>query len=260
MAGIRSLSRRAALAGSASVLAPAIVRAQTTELPKPESVSMVMPGNVTWRARFFKPANTPAPAVVVVPDGWGLTPDFEALGANLAFEGMLGLVIDMNAGKLAETQVEADQLAKKADGEQPGEVVSAWHDWLRNRLECDRRTTAFGFGPGGRWAVAGTMWKSAAGVAVWSTRIENNPKDLHSIYEFFVAHFSDRDTTPGQVMVADLAQRLKAAQRDAHLFRYNSRPLFYNPRSPDYDKPDASLAWRRTMALYKKLYNLSPAR
>ena len=258
------LSRREALAGSALALAPGLVRAQpatpSTPTAPAETVSMVMPGNVTFRAKFFKPNKLPSPGVIVVHDGWGPTADFEVMGANLAFEGMMGLVIDLTGGKTAENAEEAERLAKQVDEPLAAEVISVWHDWIRNRLESDGRISAFGFGPGGRWATNGSLWKAVNGLALWSVRIENNPRELHSIYEFVIAHFSDRDITPGQVYVADLQQRLRAAQREPHLFRYGSRPAFYNPRSPDYDKPDASLAWRRTIAIYKKMWNLPPAR
>jgi carboxymethylenebutenolidase len=252
-------SRRALLAGAVLLMAPAAGRAQPSQPGKREDVSMVMPGNITYRAKLYVPRKTPAPAVVVVHDGWGATPDFEALGANLAFEGMFGLVIDLADGKLAGNAAEAERIAKQIDGEQPGEVISAWYDWLRNRIDSDRRVSAFGFGPGGRWAVKGSTHKAAHGVAIWCVRIDTPSADLGSIYETFVGHFSDRDAVPGQVLVAELTERLRAAKREGHFFRYGSKPGFYNPRSPDYDKPDASLAWRRTMAVYKRLWQLPAA-
>jgi carboxymethylenebutenolidase len=254
----RLLTRRATLGGAALLLASG-AGAQPKQPPTIENVSMIMPGNVTYRAKLYLPRKTPAPAVIVVHDGWGATPDFEALGANLAFEGIMGLVIDLADGKLAETPADAEHLARQIDGDQPADVISAWYDWLRNRLDSDRKVGAMGFGPGGRWAVKGSTHKGANGVAVWSVRLDTPAPDLHSIYEAFIGHFSDRDVVPSQVIVAELSQRLRAVKREGHLFRYASKPGFYNPRSPDYDKPDASLAWRRTIAIYKKMWALPPA-
>jgi carboxymethylenebutenolidase len=254
-----SFTRRAGLRGAISSLAFGAAHAQPGQPAPVENVSMIMPGNVTYRAKLYLPRKTPAPAVIVVHDGWGATPDFEALGANLAFEGMFGLVIDLADGRMAETPAGAEQLAAQIDGDQPGEVISAWYDWLRNRLDSDRRVGAMGFGPGGRWAVKGSTHKGANGVAVWSVRLDTSVNDLHSIYEAFVGHFSDRDVVPGQVYVAELSQRLRAAKREGHLFRYGARPGFYNPRSPEYDKPDANLAWRRTLTIYKKMWALTSA-
>jgi carboxymethylenebutenolidase len=252
------LSRRAALGGSTLLLGPGAMAQPQSNAPRPEpeKVSMVLPGNVTHRAKLFKPAKSPAPGIILVHDGWGATADFEAMGATLAFEGMMALVVDLAGGKIAESAADTERLAREIEAEQPGETISAWYDWLRNRLESDRRVGAFGFGPGGRWAVKGSTHKSANGCAIWSVRIDTTAQELHSIYEIFVGHFSDRDTVPGQVIVADLSQRLRAAQREGHLFRYSSKPGFYNPRSPDYDKPDATLAWRRSVAVFKKMWSL----
>jgi carboxymethylenebutenolidase len=254
-----SLSRRASLGGAMSFLASGAGQAQPGQPAAVENVSMIMPGNVVYRAKLYLPRKTPAPTVIVVHDGWGATPDFEALGANLAFEGIFGLVIDLAGGKLAENPAEAERLARQIDGEQPGDVISAWYDWMRNRLDSNSRVGAVGFGPGGRWAVKGSLQKEANGVAVWSVRLDASAPDLHSIYEAFIGHFSDRDTVPGQVVVAELSQRLRSVKREGHLFRYTSKPGFYNPRSPDYDKPDASLAWRRTVAIFKKIWSMPAA-
>ena len=256
----RPLSRRSALAGALLVAAPA-VRAQLAipVLPPPEAVSMIMPGNIKFRGKLYKPIKTPAPAIIIVHDGWGMTPDFEAMGAALAFEGILGLVVDLAGGKTASDAAQADRIAQEIEPEKPGEIVAVWYDWIRNRLECNGRIGAFGFGPGGRWAVNGSLRKAAHGVATWCVRIDNPPADLASIYETFIGHFSDRGTVPGQVQVADISQRVKQANRDGHFFRYSSGPQFYNPRSPDYDKPDASLAWRRTISIYRKIWQLPNA-
>lgn len=220
---------------------------------------MIMPGNVKYRAKLYKPLKTPAPSIIIVHDGWGATPDFEAMGAALAFEGIMGLVIDLAGGKTANDPQQAERLVKEIEAEQPGETVSVWYDWMRNRVEGNQRIGAFGFGPGGRWAVNGSLRKAAHGVAVWCVRIENPPADLASIYETFVGHYSDRGSVPGQVYVADISQRVKTANREGQFFRYNSGPQFYNPRSPDYDKPDASLAWRRTITIYRKIWQLPAA-
>ena len=97
------MSRRAAVGGAILLLASGGGLAQPNQPATVENVSMIMPGNVTYRAKLYIPRKTPGPAVIVVHDGWGATPDFEALGANLAFEGMFGLVIDLADGKLAAT-------------------------------------------------------------------------------------------------------------------------------------------------------------
>jgi len=217
---------------------------------------MVMPGDITYRGRLFKPVNKGAPGVILVPDGWGLTPGFEAMGAALASEGILGLVVDMLDGKTARDPQEAAKLAREVDVTDASDAISAWYDWLRSRTEGSYRVAAFGFGPGGRWAVDGSLRKAAHGVAVWSTRIDTPPADLATIYETFVGHYSDHDTLPGAAIVAEIESRLRAAGRSGYFYRYGARPFFYNPRSPDYDKLDATLAWRRTMTIYRRIWDL----
>jgi carboxymethylenebutenolidase len=259
MSFARLLRRRTVLAGLGLLASPVLARAQNPVRPSPsvESVSMVMPGDITYRGRLFKPLNKGAPSVVLVPDGWGLTPGFEAMGAALASEGILGLVVDMLGGKTARDSQEAEKLARGVNADDASEAVSAWYDWLRNRVEGSQRVAAFGFGPGGRWAIEGSLRKAAHGVTIWSTRLDTPPADLASLYEpSLIGHYSDHDTPSGAVIVAELEARLRAANRTGYFFRYGARPFFYNPRSPDYDKLDAALAWRRTINIYRRIWDL----
>ncbi|MBM3643587.1 MAG: hypothetical protein FJX02_04480 [Alphaproteobacteria bacterium] len=126
---------------------------------------------------------------------------------------------------------------------------------MRNRLEGNQQVGAFGFGRhGGRWAVDGSLSTAANGVAVWNARIDRTVRELHTIYELFVVHCSERDPFAGPVIQADLAERVRRAGREPHIFRYRAQPGFYNPRLPEYDKPDATLAWRRSIGLWRKLW------
>lgn len=251
------LSRRTALAGLGLLASPAIALAQKTPPSSVEDVSMVMPGDITYRGRLFKPLNKPACGIILVPDGWGLTPGFEVMGAALASEGILSLVVDMLGGKTARDTQEAEKLASGVDTSDAREAISAWYDWLRARGESNQRVGAFGFGPGGRWAVEGSLRQAINGVALWSTRIETPASDLTSLYEpSLIGHYSDFGKPSGAVIVAELEARMRDARRTGYFFRYRARPFFYNPNSPDYDKLDAALAWRRTINIYRTVWKL----
>lgn len=121
----RPLSRRSALAGTLLLASPAVRAQSGPQLPPPLPVSMVMPGNITCRAKLFRPLKTPAHSIILVHDGWGAIPEFEAMGASLAFEGIMGLVVDLAGGKTANDPLAAERLAKEIEGQEPGETVSA---------------------------------------------------------------------------------------------------------------------------------------
>ncbi len=80
----------------ADVLAdPRLSRAAAQTL---ENVSLTTDGGLSVAAALAVPAETPAPAVLLVHEWWGLNDQIKSVAADLAQQGYLALAIDLLSG------------------------------------------------------------------------------------------------------------------------------------------------------------------
>ena len=96
-----------------------------------ETVSLTTPGGKTVSAALAAPGRTPAPAVLLVHEWWGLNDQIKAVAAELADEGYLALAIDLFDGKVATTPEDARAYAGGTDAAVATETLAVWIDWLK---------------------------------------------------------------------------------------------------------------------------------
>src|SRR5690348_1819213 len=79
------------------------------------------------------PAKTPAPAVLVVHEWWGLNDQIKAVAAELADNGFLALAIDLFGGKVPANEDEAAQLSQSvgANPDAAIDTLKSWIAWLK---------------------------------------------------------------------------------------------------------------------------------
>lgn len=99
-------ARRTLLQGAiglplAAVLAdPKLARAAAAGL---EIVALTTPGGQNVRAALAMPNSTPASAVLLVHEWWGLNDQIKSVAAELANQGYIGLAVDLYDGNVATT-------------------------------------------------------------------------------------------------------------------------------------------------------------
>ncbi len=126
----------------AMVLAdPSLVHAATEGL---ETVTITTPGGTQVSATLALPLVTPAPAVLLVHEWWGLNDHIKSVAAEFA-----ALAIDLYGGKVATTRDDAKSYMQVVDGDVATNTAGAWVDWLRDRGDVTGKLGTIGWCFGG---------------------------------------------------------------------------------------------------------------
>jgi len=99
------------------------------------------------------PAQTPALAVMLVHEWWGLNDQIKAVAAELAKAGYVALTVDLCGGKVATTPEEAKALIGGLDGATAAETLDAWNAWLRDHTMTTDKLGTIGWCFGGGWSL-----------------------------------------------------------------------------------------------------------
>lgn len=224
-----SLARRQVLTGLAglplaTVLAdPRLARAAAAGL---DDVSIATAGGATVGAALALPKSTPASAVMLVHEWWGLNDQIKSVAAELAKQGYVALAIDLSRGKVADTPDGARGLMNQVDDAAATDTVVSWIDWLRAHPRSTGKIATIGWCFGGGWSLNASIAAPVEATVVYYGRVNRE-------------------------MVAGFEAAVKAAGRRAESYWYEADHAFANPTSARYDQADAQLAWRRTLDFFK---------
>ncbi|MCW5747431.1 MAG: dienelactone hydrolase family protein [Alphaproteobacteria bacterium] len=258
---MRTITRRDATAAllSSLLIVPAARQAQCQAVPEPpRRVSITLAGGSVSAGRLHLPTKTPAPGVLVVHDGFGAIPELDRIGELLAFDGFAAVIVDLFGGKTARDDAAAAALADALDGAMARVALGQWFDWLRSREFCNQRLGSIGFGVGASHSVPASAGARVSATCLYYGRVDDPAERLHDIDGKIIGHFAERDASITATTRLDLELRLKRTQRDFNFHVYPSGAGFANPRSANYDRGDAALAWNRTVALFKPACGLTP--
>ena len=182
--------------------------------------------------------------IVVIQEWWGLNDQICGVSDRLARAGYDALAPDLYRGRLTEDTDEAGHLMAGLD------FVDATHQDLRGavrHLKQGRGAVAvMGFCMGGALAIAAAAHIGECDAAICFYGIP--PRDVAKPADIavpFQAHFADNDDWCTPAAVDALEAEMKAAGREAELYRYAAAHAFCNEASDAYDVAGARLAWRR---------------
>jgi len=249
-----SLARRQILTGLAglplaTVLAdPRLARAAAAGLDK---VSITTAGGRKVAAALALPKSTPASAVMLVHEWWGLNDQIKSVAAELAKEGYVALAVDLYGGKVADTPDGARGLMNQVDGAAATDTVASWIDWLRQHPKGNGKIATIGWCFGGGWSLNASIAAPVEATVVYYGRVNRAAADLKSLKGPVLGHFASRDKWINQEMVDGFEAAMKQAGRPAESHWYEADHAFANPTSARYDQADAQLAWRRTLDFFK---------
>ena len=155
------LTRRAVVKGLlagvplAAVLAdPRLAAAAAAEL---ETVALTTQGGRKVAAALGRPAQTPAPAVLLVHEWWGLNNQIKAMAAEVAQLGYVALAVDLYDGKVAATADEAGRLAGAVDPVAATDTLVSWLAWLKRDAGVSGRLATLGWCFGGGWSLSASL-------------------------------------------------------------------------------------------------------
>ncbi len=249
------LSRREVVAGLAvgvplaAVLAdPLLARAAAQTL---QTVAITTQGGRSVSGALAVPAKTPAPAVLLIHEWWGLNDQVKSVAAELARVGYLALALDLYRGRVATTREDARAYMQSVDTATATDTATAWARWLKGHSRGTGRLGTIGWCFGGGWSLNVSIAHPADATVVYYGRVEKPVADLKSLKGPVLGHFATRDKWINRDMVRKFEAAMKAAGKAYTSHWYEADHAFANPTGARYDAADAKLAWQRTLAFFK---------
>ncbi len=254
---LSAIDRRRFLAGVvalplATVLAwPELARAAADRLTP---IEITTPSGRTARGVLALPATTPAPAVVLIPEWWGLNDQIKAVAAELAEQGYIAFAFDIYDGEVATTREAAMALRQAADDAAIREKLVSVVAYLRAHGQGSGKVGTVGWCYGGGWSLDTSIATPVDATVVYYGNVAEPADALASLHGPVLGHFGTRDQSINEEMVRGLetamAEAGKADRLTVHW--YEADHAFANPTGARYDAEDAALAWQRTLAFFEQ--------
>jgi carboxymethylenebutenolidase len=249
-----SIGRRPVVTGlalaplAATLVDPRRARAAAAAL---EEVVVATPGGHTVRAALARPTASPAPAVVLVHEWWGLNDQIKTMAAALAEAGYLALAVDLYDGHVAATPDEAKALMGGVDPAVATETLATWIDWLRAEPSCSGTVGTIGWCFGGGWSLQASLARPVEATVVYYGNVAKTAAEIAPLAGPVLGHFATRDQWIDRTMVDGFAAAAAEAGKEVEVHWYEADHAFANPTGGRYDEADAGLAWERTLAFLK---------
>jgi carboxymethylenebutenolidase len=246
----------------AQALLPSYASAQiisfTDERIKANYVDYDSPGGTSGKMRGYLVQPTgdgPFPSVIVIHENRGLNPYIEDVARRAAVEGFLALAPDGLApiGGYPGNDDDGKIMQKSLDREKLFTDLLNSAKWLKAHNQSNGKLGATGFCYGG-----GVV--NALAVALGSELNAGAPfygaaakaEDVSKIQAPLLIHYAEDDERVN-AMRADYEAALKANNATFEMHTYpGTRHGFHNNSTPRYDKEQATIAWDRTIAFFKK--------
>jgi carboxymethylenebutenolidase len=214
----------------------------------------------SYAANLFHPAHEPAPAVLIVPEMYGVNGYINAVASDYAENGFLTLVMDV----LWRTEPELVLSYDGSDNTRAHDIHDAFDlvagaadmraaiDRLRSLPECNGKVGVVGFCLGGTMAFVAAMNTSAdAAVDYYGSRAVEYAAEAATVTTPLMLHTGSNDTAfpPGGFALLETVANTNGFIES---FVYpDARHAFANDVRPDrYDAAATELARERTLAFF----------
>lgn len=234
----------------ATVLAdPGLARAAAGSL---REVTLTTAGGRKVAAALALPEATPAPAVVLIHEWWGLNDQIKAVAAELAGQGFVALAVDLYGGKSADSREGAQALMQAVDPEAATDTLVSWLGWLKTHDKGTGKVAVMGWCFGGGWALNASVAEPVDATVVYYGKVDKPADRLASLQGPVLGHFATRDEFINQPMVASFEKAMAQAGKPVTVYWYEADHAFANPSGGRYDEEDAALAWSRTLSFLRE--------
>lgn len=226
-----------------------------------ERVTITTPDG-SFEAYVARPAASPAPAVVVIQEIFGVNAVMREMTDRLAGEGYLAICPDLfwriEPGIDITDQSEAEwkrafELFNAFDVDTGVTDVAATIDQIRQDPSCNGKVGAVGFCLGGLLAfLTAARTDSDATVAYYAVGLEGRVAEADKLAHPLMLHIAEEDQFVPKEAQAVILQALK----DHPLIEIHSYPgrdhAFARTGGQHYDEADAKLANGRTLTFFKQ--------
>ncbi|CCQ73707.1 dienelactone hydrolase family protein [Magnetospira sp. QH-2] len=234
----------------ATVLAyPELARASAHSATKPISIKTPSGGEAT--GVIAMPDVTPAPAVLLIHEWWGLNNQIKTVAAEFAKLGYIAIAVDMYGGNVATDREGAMKYMKSVDSTKGTEQLVTLVDWLRNHKQCTGKVGTIGWCFGGGWSLNTSLATPVDATVIYYGRVTKTAAQLASLQSPVLGHFGTQDKSINAAMVGGFEKAMaEAGKTDLTVHWYDANHAFANPTGSRYDEEDAATAWERTLAFY----------
>lgn len=248
-----SLARRQVLTGLAglplaTVLAdPRLARAAAAGL---DDVSIATAGGATVGAALALPKSTPASAVMLVHEWWGLNDQIKSVAAELAKQGYVALAIDLSRGKVADTPDGARGLMNQVDDAAATDTVVSWIDWLRAHPRSTGKIATIGWCFGGGWSLNTALLfpEDLDAAVIYYGQVTDDESRLSPLQVPLLGLFGaeDRGVRLESVQAFEAALERLGKEYEIHVYE-GAGHAFANPSGTNFNAEYAEDAWKRTL-------------
>jgi len=246
MKGVASLPLAAVLAD------PLLARAAAMGL---DTVTLTTGGGKNVSAALALPAKTPAPAILMVHEWWGLNDQIKSVAAEFAKQGYVALAIDLYDGNVASTPGDARAYMQAVKPAEATDTLKSWLKWLKANDKVNGKLATIGWCFGGGWSLNASLAEPVDATVIYYGNVAKTAAELAPLKGPVLGHFADRDQWINKTMVGGFEAAMKTAGKSLTDYWYTADHAFANPTGGAYDAEDAKTAWSRTLDFLKK--NLS---
>jgi carboxymethylenebutenolidase len=249
------LARRKLMTGLAGLPLAAVLadpRLAALAAEGTEPVSITTKGGESVAGAIALPSKTPAPAVLLIHEWWGLNDQIKTMAVEFAKEGYVALAVDLYGGSLATTPDEAQALMQSVDAAKATDTLVSWIDWLRANSSVNGKVATVGWCFGGGWAINAAIAAPVEATVIYYGRLPQSARDVQPVKGPVLGHFAEQDKFIDHPMVAGFEKAMKEAGKLLTVHWYDADHAFANPTGARYDVADAKTAWGRTLEFLKK--------
>lgn len=213
------------------------------------SVEQKAPSGRLLKGVLAKPAQTPAPALILIHEWWGFLPEMADLAEEFAEAGFLTLAIDMYDGQTADTHDDARKLQTAVDRPLAIELANSWMDYLRAHPDSNGKVGVLGYCFGGAWSLNFSIALPFDASVIYYGYVNKSADELATVKGPIMGHFGLHDKVPNATAEAAKAfeTELAKANKDATIYIYDADHAFCREGFPTYNEAAAKLSWKRSI-------------
>ena len=192
------------------------------------------------------PETTPAPAMLLIHEWWGLNDQIKAMTSEFARLGYVAVAADLYAGKVATDPDNARSYMQQVDAGQATDTLGSWIDWMRAHKDVNGKIGTVGWCFGGGWSLNASLARPVDATVVYYGNVARSAGELKALESPVLGHFAEQDQWINHNMVDGFEAAMAEAGKDVTSYWYDAQHGFANPTTARYDAEDAALAWERT--------------
>jgi carboxymethylenebutenolidase len=194
----------------------------------------------------------PGPAILLLHEWWGLNDQVKSVARELAEAGYVALALDLYDGKIATDADTAGKYMAALERTIAMDLMGAAIDWLRRHPKSTGKVGTVGWCMGGGLSLDASIARPVDASVIYYGRVDHPMAELQKLKGPVMGHFAERDAWINHAMVDPFEASMKKAGRPLDLHWYEADHAFGNPTGANFQKPEAELAWRRTLEFFRR--------